>query len=95
MGSLLGEKRGLGWGAGRKDPIALQNHCRLTCIPGHADEIKGSDKLHLSSSVDWLCLYLLINSLQVSTRVKSLLQLVSNTAFTPKDLKNVVSFLKT
>jgi hypothetical protein len=76
-------------------PIASQENCRLTFIPGHADEIMGSDKLHLSSSVDWLCLYLLMNSLQDSIRVKSLLELVSKTAFTPKDLKNVVSFLKT
>jgi len=35
-----------------------------------------------------------MNSTQDSTRVKSLLQLVSKTAFTPKDLKNLVSFLK-
>ena len=35
-----------------------------------------------------------MNSTQDSTRVKSLLQLVSKIAFTPKDLKNLVSFLK-
>lgn len=64
-------------------------------IPGHADEIIGKEVLHLSSSTDWLCLYLAMNSLQDSIRVKSLLQLVSNTAFTPNDLKNVVSFLST
>lgn len=67
----------------------------LEHIPGHADEIMGRDELHLSSSIDWLYLYLVMNSLQDSIRVKSLLQLVSKTAFTPKDLRNVVSFLKT
>lgn len=36
-----------------------------------------------------------MNSLHDSISDKSLLQLVSKTAFTPKDLKNVVSFLKT
>lgn len=64
-------------------------------IPGHADEIMGKEDWQLLSSVDWLFLYLVMNSLQDSTRVKSLLQLVSNIAFTPNDLKKVVSFLKT
>jgi hypothetical protein len=64
-------------------------------IPGHAEEIMGRDDSNLSLSVNWLCLYLMMNSLQDSIRVKSLLQLVSKTAFTPKDSKNVVSFLKT
>lgn len=64
-------------------------------IPGHADEIMGKEDLHFSSSTDWLCLYLAMNSLHDSIRVKSLLQLVSNIAFTPNDLKNLVSFFKT
>lgn len=64
-------------------------------VPGHADEIMGRDDLHCSSSIPWLCLYLMMNSLQDSRRAKSLLQLVSKTAFTPKDLKKVASFLKT
>lgn len=67
----------------------------LLYIPGHADEIMGKEDLHRSASVIWLSLYLAMNSLQDSTRVKSLLQLVSNMAFTPMDLKNVVSFWKT
>jgi hypothetical protein len=61
-------------------------------IPGHSDELMGKDDSNLSLSVNWLCLYLMMNSLQASIRVKSLLQLV---AFTTKDLKNVISFLKT
>lgn len=64
-------------------------------VPGHADEIMGREDLHCSSSIPWLCLYLMMNSLQDSIRAKSLLQLVSKTAFTPKDLKKVASFLKT
>ena len=65
------------------------------CIPGHDEESIGSENLLFSSSVAWLCLYRAMNSLQDSISVKSLLQLVSNTAFTPKDFKKVVSFLKT
>lgn len=63
-------------------------------IPGHADAIIGRLDLLLSSSSNWFCLYLVMNSTQDSTRVKSLLQLVSKIALTPKDLKNLVSFLK-
>ena len=64
------------------------------CIPGQADEIIGSDVLDDFSLLAWLCLYRTTNSLHASIRAKSLLQLVSKTAFTPRDLKNVVSFLK-
>lgn len=67
----------------------------LACIPGQADDSMGKDVLHFSSSVEWCCLYREMNALQDSISDKSLLQLVSNTALTPKDLKNVVSFLKT
>ena len=54
----------------------------------------GRLDLLLSSSTNWFCLYLVMNSTQDSTRVKSLLQLVSKIALTPNDLKNLVSFLK-
>lgn len=62
-------------------------------IPGQAEAIIGRDDLHVSSSD--IFLYRDMNSLQDSISDKSLLQLVSNTAFTPNDLRNVVSFLKT
>lgn len=64
-------------------------------LPGHAEEIIGRGDFDSPLLVHWDCSYRTINSLQDSIRVKSLLQLVSNIAFTPRDLKSVVSFLKT
>lgn len=64
-------------------------------IPGHAEDIMGTNDLVLSTPDEWLCLYRVINSLQDSMSTKSLLQQVSNKVFTPRDLKNVVSFLNT
>lgn len=64
-------------------------------IPGQAEEIIGRGSQDRSSLFKCCCLYRVMNSLQDSINDKSLLQLVSKTAFTPKDLKNVVSFLKT
>lgn len=64
-------------------------------LPGHAEESIGKGGFDSPLLVHWDCLYRSMNSLQDSIRVKSLLQLVSNIAFTPRDLKSVVSFLKT
>lgn len=64
-------------------------------LPGHAEDIIGKGGFDSPLPVLWDCLYRTMNSLQDSIRVKSLLQLVSNIAFTPRDLNKVVSFLKT